>query len=61
MDLPEPRGRFYCLKGADAGVSFHSLHNAERGLEYMVACNAPPGASEIVVLLDEAIGVEPVG
>ena len=50
---------FHYLEGADAGVSFTSLHGAERGVEYTVACNAPPGATEIVALLDEAIGIAP--
>jgi CubicO group peptidase (beta-lactamase class C family) len=46
---------FHYLDGGDAGVSFTSLHSAERGVEYTVACNAPPSAREIVTLLDEAI------
>jgi hypothetical protein len=56
-----PEGpRFHLLQGADAGVSFNSLHGPAGEIEYTVACNAPPGASEIVELLDEAIlGVDP--
>jgi CubicO group peptidase (beta-lactamase class C family) len=48
------------VEGADAGVSFNSLHDAESGTEYTVACNAPPGATAIVKLLDEALlDIEP--
>jgi CubicO group peptidase (beta-lactamase class C family) len=43
------------VEGADAGVTFNSLHDGESGTEYTIACNAPPGATEIVKLLDEAI------
>lgn len=46
---------FPFLEGADAGVTFNSLHHAESGIEYTVACNAPPGATELVKLLDGAI------
>jgi CubicO group peptidase (beta-lactamase class C family) len=49
------RPRFHFLEGGDAGVSFASLHGSDSGVEYTVACNAPPGASEIVELLDDAI------
>jgi CubicO group peptidase (beta-lactamase class C family) len=51
-----PDGRaFHFVEGADAGVTFKSLHDAKTGVEYTVACNAPPGATEIVKLLDDAI------
>ncbi len=50
---------FHCAQGGDAGVSFTSLHGAESEIEYTVACNAPPSETEIVKLLDDAIGIEP--
>ncbi len=52
--LPD-RPTFHFVEGADAGVSFSSLHGFESGAEYTVACNAPPGANKIVELLDDAI------
>jgi CubicO group peptidase (beta-lactamase class C family) len=46
---------FHFIEGGDAGVSFASLCGSKSGVQYTVACNAPPGASEIVDLLDDAI------
>jgi CubicO group peptidase (beta-lactamase class C family) len=46
---------FYFVEGGDAGVSFTSLYGAKSGVQYTVACNAPPGGDEIVKLLDDAI------
>ncbi len=43
------------LEGADAGVTFSSLHSPEGEVEYTIACNAPPSASEVVKMLDDAI------
>ncbi len=40
------------LQGEDAGVTFSSLHDASSETGYTVACNSPPGATEVVKLLD---------
>jgi CubicO group peptidase (beta-lactamase class C family) len=49
------RPPFHCVEGEDAGVSFASLYGSKSGVQYTVACNAPPRASEIVDLLNDAI------
>jgi CubicO group peptidase (beta-lactamase class C family) len=52
--------RYHYLEGADAGVTFTSLHGRDAGVEYALACNAPPSGREIAALLDrEILGIDP--
>ena len=49
---------YHYLEGADAGVTFSSLHGGDEAAAYTVACNAPAGADPILRLLDrELLGI----